>query len=392
MSGSQDPQLNIAAVRDVYGYQPGADSFKSDAPAAPDSIDRYSRQIRFSGWGVEAQKRLGESTVALIGCGALGTSLADTLVRAGVGKLLLFDRDFIEWNNLQRQVLFDEEDVKAGLPKAEAAARKLRRINSGVAVEAEILDIHAGNIEAATERAELLLDGTDNFDTRYLINDLAVKTGRPWIYGAVVGGGGLAMPIWPGETLCLRCLFDAPPPPEHNPTCESTGVMAPAVKLIAAIQAAEALKLLGGLRDRVSRRLFNIDLWNGSLRAIDFSKQGPSPDCVCCGKRQFEYLDRPDAGRTATLCGRNAVQVRPAHPMRLDLAAMEAKLVAALGPLANAALDHPSRPTAVKRNEFLLQITGDSFELTLFKDGRAIFKGVTEPERGRALYARYVGE
>ncbi len=340
--------------------------------------DRYARQSRLDCIGPDGTRRLGESNVVLIGCGALGTVIADTLVRAGVGRMLICDRDFIELNNLQRQVLFDETDIAAGLPKAEAAVRKLRRINSTVKVEAAVLDVNYTNIKRLADGADILLDGTDNFETRFLINDLAVKTGRPWIYGAVVGTTGLCMPIVPHDTPCLRCVFESAPPPEMNPTCDTAGVLATAVNLVASLQATEAIKLLTGRHDQLNRRLMNLDAWTGRFVGLNVQSTLETSDCPCCKHARFDYLSGTVASTTTTMCGRDAVQVAPSQEREIDLNAIAAKL--------DAVTDSP-----VRHNEFMLKAELPGHELTLFPDGRAIIKGTDEPEKAKSILARYLG-
>jgi len=351
---------------------------KNNAAPVDPSLSRYSRQILFESIGVEGQRRLGASRVVLIGCGALGTVLANTLVRAGVGHLRICDRDFIEKDNLQRQVLFDESDIEAGLPKAEAAALKLRRINSDVCVEAVVTDVNYANIESLAEGATLILDGTDNFETRFLINDLCVKTDRPWVYGAVIGATGLCMTIIPGTTPCLRCVFEEAPPPEFNPTCDTVGVLGSTVNVIASLQAVEAIKLLIGRGDDINRHLIQIDVWSGRFVNLNVASSFTSNDCPCCKRRQFPYLNGERAATTTTLCGRNAVQVNLGVPMRMTLSAMAEKLSRA-------------GASSVSFNDFLLRGVIDSLELTLFCDGRAIIKGTNDPDRARSMYAKYLG-
>jgi adenylyltransferase/sulfurtransferase len=338
---------------------------------------RYSRQALLPEIGGAGQRRLAASRAVLIGCGALGSDLANTLVRAGVGHLRIVDRDFIELNNLQRQALFDEADIAAGLPKAEAAARKLRTINSGVAVEAVVADANHKNVAELCDGAEVLLDGTDNFDTRYLLNDLAVQSGRPWVYGAVIGTSGLAMPIVPGETPCLRCVFPEPPPPEVSPTCDTAGVLGPAVSLVAAFQAIEALKLLMGRPGELTRRLLSIDAWTGRLTALDVSASKIA-ECPCCGRRDFEYLDGRRGSAGMVLCGRNAVQVSRPGSGAVDFARIGAKL--------SAVADGP--PTI---NRFMLRARVGAYELAVFADGRAIVTGTSSIDEARSVYAKYVG-
>jgi adenylyltransferase/sulfurtransferase len=341
-------------------------------------LSRYSRQVLFEKVGPDGQHRLLQSRVVVIGCGALGNALAGTLARAGVGYLRICDRDFVERDNLQRQVLFDEEDVRQNLPKAEAAFRKLSRINSEITIEPVVSDINYTNIDQICESADLILDGTDNFETRYLINDFAVKNNRTWIYGGVIGAAGLCMTIIPGETPCLRCIFDEPPPPEATPTCDTAGVLATAVQVVAGLQATEALKLLMGRTQELNRRLVQIDVWAPRLSCIAAADSRPSPDCPCCGRRQFPYLEGIVGSDTATLCGRNAVQVRRTGGSPIDLIVLAEKLKAVA-----------SQPLHV--NAYLLRASLAECELTVFPDGRAIVKGTSDTQRARALYSKFIG-
>src|SRR5437867_2298749 len=281
---------------------------ESGAPNAAE-LDRYSRQTIFPGIGLEGQRRLMQSHVTLCGCGALGTVLASSLVRAGVGYLRIIDRDFLEMHNLQRQVLFDENDVNEGLPKAEAAARKLEAVNSSIYVEPVVTDIDHTNIVELTRDADLILDGTDNFETRYLINDVAVKLGKPWVYGGCIGSHGQTMTIIPGKTPCLRCVFEAAPAPGEGGTCETAGVLSPVGNIVASFQATEAFKILTGRREQISRDLIYIDVWDNIQRRIKIAPLLGKVDCPCCGRRRFEWLDGEQGSRTTSLCGRNAVQV-----------------------------------------------------------------------------------
>lgn len=346
-------------------------------PTAGAGASRYSRQVLLPEVGEAGQQRLAASRAVLIGCGALGSDLANTLVRAGVGHLRIVDRDFIELNNLQRQVLFDEADISAGLPKAEAAARKLRLINSGVTVEAVVADANHKNVAELCDGAEVLLDGTDNFDTRYLLNDVAVQSGRPWVYGAVIGTSGLVMPIVPGETPCLRCVFPEPPPPEVSPTCDTAGVLGPAVSLVAAFQAIEALKLLMGRAAELTRRLLSIDAWTGRLTQLDVGKS-KSDACPCCGRRDFEYLDGRRGSAGTVLCGRNAVQVSRPGGAAVDFERIGEKLSAVA-----------DETPAI--NPFMLRARVGAFEIAVFADGRAIVTGTNSIDEARSVYARYVG-
>ena len=344
----------------------------------PDELERYSRQILFESIGETGQRRLGAARVTLFGCGALGSIQAESLVRAGLGFLRIVDRDFLELNNLQRQVLFDEADVADNLPKAEAARRKLARINSDVSIEAEVTDATHTNIERLADGADLLLDGTDNFETRFLINDLAVRSNRPWIYGAVIGATGLCLPILPGETPCLRCVFEEAPPPEMNPTCDTAGVLGPVVHLVAAMQTLEAIKILIGRREDVSRKLLHMDAWTGRFVGLDVSRAREKDDCPCCHLRRFDYLDGRMAGTTTTLCGRNAVQITPPPEQRPDFERIAPKL--------QAVADGP-----VVKNDYLIRAHVGGHVLTIFRDGRAIISGTDRIEEARAIYARFIG-
>jgi adenylyltransferase/sulfurtransferase len=333
--------------------------------------ERYSRQILFAGLGEAGQERLLRSHAAIVGCGALGSFQAAALARAGVGRLTIVDRDYVEPSNLQRQWLFEESDAAEALPKAVAAERRLARINSSVKVRGVVADLTSANIEELLGSAQVILDGTDNFETRYLINDFALSRAIPWIYGAAVGSYGLTMPVIPGRTACLRCVYPDPPS-GAQPTCETAGVLNPITALIAALETADALKILSGRIDAVRPRLTTVDVWDGGIRQIE--QPLPDPACPACGARDFAYLEgrlRPPV----SLCGRNAVQIHErARP--LDLA----QLKAALQPLGE-----------VRANEFALRFFTGSYEMTIFPDGRAIVKGTTDIGLARSLYARYVG-
>jgi molybdopterin-synthase adenylyltransferase len=344
--------------------------------SADDSLDRYSRQMRFHGIGELGQRRLLDSHVTLCGCGALGTVLANALVRAGVGHLRLVDRDFIETNNLQRQVLFDEHDVAQNLPKAEAAARKLGAINSSVHVEPVVADIDRTNILDLVGDADLILDGTDNFEIRYLINDAAVKLDKPWVYGGCIGSHGQAMTILPGKTPCLRCVFEAAPSPGEGGTCETAGVLSPIVNIVASFQAAEAFKILTGHLDQVNRELVYVDVWDNVQRSMKIAPLLGKVDCPCCQRRRFEWLEGEQGSHTTSLCGRNAVQVAHRAAAQLNFEEL-ARHLGALG--------------EVTYNRFLLKFTADGHEFTVFPDGRAIIKGTSDVDKARTLYARYIG-
>jgi adenylyltransferase/sulfurtransferase len=341
------------------------------------SLERYSRQVRFHGVGEAGQRKLLAARVTLCGCGALGTVLANALVRAGVGHLRLVDRDFIETSNLQRQVLFDEKDVADNLPKAEAAARKLASINSGVRVEPVVTDVDRTNIVGLVEDADLILDGTDNFEIRYLINDVAVKLGKPWVYGGCLGSHGQTMTILPGETPCLRCVFEAAPAPGEVGTCETAGVLGPVVNIIASLQATEAIKILTGRREQVNRELIYLDVWDNVQRRIRIAPLLGKVDCPCCQRRNFEWLEGQHGSQTTSLCGRNAVQVSHRTPARLSFEEMAHHLRA--------------MTAQVSYNRFLLKFDVEGYEFTVFPDGRAIIKGTADEDRARTLYAKYVG-
>ena len=344
-------------------------------------LERYSRQMRFPGMGKAGQEKLLASRVTLCGCGALGTVLANVLVRAGVGFIRIVDRDFVEPSNLQRQVLFDESDVEGNLPKSEAAAIKLRQINSSVVVEPVVADIDRTNIEDLCRDSDMILDGSDNFEVRYLINDVAIKLGKPWVYGGAVGSTGMTMTIVPGETPCLRCVFEAAPGPGDVGTCETAGVLAPIVNIVASYQAAEALKLLSGNKDAISRELLMIDVWENTNRRVKVAPlKGRKGECPCCAKRVFEWLDGAHGTQTTTLCGRNAVQVSHRASGKLDFEQLAGVL---------------RTSGVVSFNKFLLKFQleekGEPYEFTVFPDGRAIIKGTSEIDRARTLYAKYVG-
>jgi molybdopterin/thiamine biosynthesis adenylyltransferase len=338
--------------------------------------DRYSRQARFWGIGAEGQARLAAGRVLVVGCGALGSAAIDLLARSGVGHLLVVDRDFVELSNLQRQLLYDEADAAAGTPKAVASAQAVGRINAGVEVEAVVADVTPDNVEALVARSDVVVDGTDNLETRYLLNDACVKAGIPWVYGGAVGSTGMSMTILPGETACFRCLFPTPPPAGSMETCETAGVLASSVLTVAAMQWTEAVKLLVGDREHLNRGLTAFDVWtNDHLQAEGVPRR---PDCPCCGERRFEYLEARVTSRTAVLCGRDAVQVSPGRAVRLDLGVLALKLAG-------------TGTGTVTSNDYLLRSVVDGHEMTVFADGRAIIKGTDDLAVARSLYARYVG-
>jgi adenylyltransferase/sulfurtransferase len=325
---------------------------------------------------LEGQKKIAAARVLILGCGALGTALANTMVRAGVGRLKIVDRDFIEENNLQRQSLLDEGDLAAGLPKAVAVERKLRQINSQVKVEGVVADVNYTNVEGFVQEADLVLDGTDNFETRFLLNDACVKNGIPWIYGGCVGSTGMTMNILPRETPCLRCVWEDAPPPGFAPTCDTAGIIAPIASIIAAIECAEALKILIGNRAELSKDLITVDLWPFSVVRHPMARLREAGDCPACKQGRYKALEPQESSHITTLCGRQAVQITPRIPERLDLAVV-ANTLAKLG--------------KVTCNPFMLKFSVGEFELTLFPDARAIIQGTRDTGVARALYAKYVG-
>src|SRR5436309_7600501 len=336
----------------------------------PGLEERYSRQILFPGIGVDGQRRLLESRVAIVGCGATGSALASLLARAGVGSLRIIDRDYVELSNLQRQTLFDEADAAESLPKAIAACHKISSFNSQIVAEPFVNDLTAENAEQLLAGVQLILDGTDNFETRYLINDFAVKNSLPWIYVAAVGSYATTMNVIPGETACLSCIFPEGPQGMVE-TCETSGILNSAVNLVASIAATEALKILVGGAD-LRRTLLSFDLWKNEHAEI--SAATPRPGCRACGEHNFVHLAgerRPHI----TLCGRNSVQIHE-RQRPIDFTEMDRRL----------------QPHGIVRhNDFVLKFWRDPYEMTLFPDGRAIIKGTTDTAIARSLYARFIG-
>ena len=335
--------------------------------------ERYSRQVLFHGIGEKGQQKLSSSRVAIVGCGATGSALAALLARAGVGALRIIDRDYVEPSNLQRQSLFDETDAADSLPKAIAAARKIAAFNSQIVVEPKVEDLVPSNIEPLLQGADLILDGTDNFETRYLINDYAVERSLPWIYSAAVGSYAVTLNVVPGQTACLSCIFPDSP---HGmvETCETTGILNSAVNLVASVAATEALKFLvaGKSAPAIRHTLLSFDVWTNEHAEISASK--PRPGCRACGDRDFIHL--AGEGRPhITLCGRNSVQIHE-RQRPIDFAEMDRRL----------------QPHGlVRHNDFVLKFWHEPYEMTLFPDGRAIIKGTTDTAVARSLYARYVG-
>jgi molybdopterin/thiamine biosynthesis adenylyltransferase len=337
-------------------------------------IERYSRQILFSGIGEAGQQRLLEARAVIIGCGALGTAQAEALARAGVGRLRIVDRDFVEASNLQRQTMFTERDAGERLPKAIACVNHLSEINSEIKTEAEIADVNHSNVERLIKDCDVVLDGTDNFATRYLINDACVKHGVNWIYGAAVGSYGVTMTVRPRVSPCLRCIFEEAPPAASAPTCDTAGVIMPIISVVAAVQVSEALKLLTGQTEALHNSLMQFDVWHNEWRRIVLS--APLPECQTCGLSRYEMLEAEAGDFAVSLCGRDAVQVSPRRSTQVDLPALAERLRAA---------------GQVQINPYLLRLRAGDYELTVFQDARAIIRGTDDVPTARSLYARYVG-
>lgn len=344
--------------------------------AANNNFDRYVRQIRFGPWGEDSQQKLSESTALICGCGALGSVIANTLARAGAGTLRIVDRDFLEMNNLQRQVLYDEDDVRAGLPKAIAAANRLGRINSEMTIEPIVADVNATNIEALLVGVDAIVDGTDNFETRYLLNDASHAFGVPWVYGGCIGAEGQTMTIVPGETACLRCLMPEPPPPGSTPTCDTAGILAPIINVVASYQACEVLKLLSGHRKQLQRDLLVVDMWDNRVRQVKLDSLREQNCCATCGKGEYPWLSGRAGSDVAVLCGRNSVQLTFPNSDPVDLERLSAAW---------------SGMGSVETNRFLARLTTDEFVLTVFADGRAIIGGTDDPTEAKSIYAKFVG-
>ena len=335
--------------------------------------ERYSRQILFSGIGEEGQRRLLAARVLIVGCGALGSAHAESLARAGVGNLRIVDRDFVEPSNLQRQTMFTESDAEQRLPKAIAAANHLRQINSEIEIEPHVLDVNYSSIERLLDQCDLVIDGTDNFATRYLLNDACVKHNVNWIYGAAVGSYGVTMTICPRETPCLRCVFEEAPPAASAPTCDTSGVIMPIINIVSAVQVAEALKLLTGQVHDLHGSLMQFDVWRNEWRRIGTGSR--RENCPTCALGQYETLSTPAEG-AAVLCGRDAIQISPSQPTRINFSSLAERL---------------RRAGEVKFNEYLLRFRTGNFELTVFQDARSIIRGTDEIATARSLYAKYIG-
>jgi molybdopterin-synthase adenylyltransferase len=337
-------------------------------------MERYSRQILFADIGAEGQRRLRAARVLVVGCGALGSAQVETLARAGVGQLLLVDRDFVEESNLQRQTMFTERDARERVPKAVAAARRVREINSDVRCTPEVADVNNSNVERLIRGADVVLDGTDNFATRYLLNDACVKQKVNWIYGAAVGSYGVTMTVRPQLSPCLRCLFPQPPAAGSAPTCDTAGVLMPIISVVAAVQSMEAIKLLTGQTEKLHGGLWQFDVWENAWRRISTGE--PDASCPTCAHGRYDALEAEAGDLAIILCGRDAVQVSPRTGARLDLAALAERLRGA---------------GEVKANEYLVRLKAGEYELTIFGDARAVVRGTEDVALARSLYARYVG-
>jgi adenylyltransferase/sulfurtransferase len=335
--------------------------------------DRYSRQILFNGIGAEGQRKLLAARALIVGCGALGSAHAEALCRAGVGRVRLVDRDFVEPSNLQRQTMFTESDAEKRLPKAIAAADHLRAINSDIEIEPHVTDVNYSNIEQLIDGCDVVLDGTDNFATRYLINDACVKHETNWIYGAAVGSYGVTMTVRPHQTACLRCVFEEAPPAASAPTCDTAGVIMPIISVVSAVQVSETFKLLTGNTDELHRSLMQFDVWRNEWRKIAIGS--PNADCRTCGLGEYQTLN-PTSETAAVLCGRDAIQISPSQPTSINFRSLAERL----------------RPAGdVKFNEYLLRFKTGPFELTVFQDARSIVRGTDQIATARSLYAKYIG-
>jgi len=336
------------------------------------SLERYSRQIAFKGIGKEGQEKIRQAKVLVVGLGALGTVIANNLCRAGVGHLRLVDRDYVEISNLQRQAIYTEQDVLDNLPKAIAAVQYLRKVNSEIILEPVVSDVNSGNIQQLIEGMDLVLDGTDNMEIRFLINEACHKQKLPWIYGGAIMGNGMTMNIFPGETACIRCISPELPAPGTTPTCSTAGVLSMITGIIGCLESTEALKILTG-SEHVSKKLCMVDIWQNEIYYLDVKKR---PGCPLCDQGNYEYLYTNKGSYTTSLCGRDSIQVIPAKTGDMDFEAIAARLEA-LG--------------TVKYNPYILNFAVGELEITLFKDGRAIIKNVKEESAAKSVYSEYIG-
>ncbi len=339
-------------------------------------MERYSRQVLFQPIGKEGQERLSRSRALLVGCGALGSVVAEILCRGGIGQLTIADRDYVDNSNLQRQSLFTESDSRDALPKAVAAARHLKELNSAVALIERVVDVNARSIAALVREQDIILDGTDNFETRYLLNDASLKWKTPWVYGACVGGYGLCLAFVPGQTPCLRCVLQQLPPPGSSPTCDTAGVIGPIVHLVAGLESAEALKILTGNQKQVNRKLVTFDLWENRVTTLDLAHLEPDGQCPACGQKRFEFLEGEHETQAQSLCGRDAVQIWRSTARPVDFKTIAERL---------------SKLGSVRYNDFLLRAQVEDFEIALFQDGRGIVRGTHDLDEAQRIYAKYIG-
>ena len=344
---------------------------------------RYDRQTRIPQIGDQGQKKLHQASLAIVGLGALGSVSANLLVRAGIGLVRLIDRDFLEIGNLQRQVLFDEDDLKQNLPKAVAAERKLKKINSEIQIEAEATDLNVETIDELLEGIDLVIDGTDNFETRFLINDYSLRGKIPWIYGGAVGTEALTYVVLPHEGPCLRCLFEEAPRPGEFQTCDVAGILAPVAHWVASFQAMEALKILSGQKQAVDRRLWKADLWKKEFRALEVDSglrgrlsENTSTSCSGCARGEYPYLSRERVSRTVSFCGRNTVQIFRHEKSPVNFENLAQKL---------------SSVGSVQYNDYFLKASISPFEITVFPNGRAMIQGTNDASQAKSVYAKYIG-
>ncbi len=338
------------------------------------NLERYSRQILFPGIGKEGQQRLARSHAVIIGCGALGAMGAEMLARAGVGRLRLIDRDFIEESNLHRQIMFEERDVADRLPKAIAAAARVNRINSEIRVEAVVKDVNYSNVEELIHDVDIVLDGADNFEARFLINDAAVKLDKPWVYGAAVSSYGAQMTIRPRVTACLRCVFPEMPAPGTSPTCDTAGIILPIIATVASYQVVESLKILTGQFEKLHGSLLQFDLWRNTSARIKLRER--AEDCPACQQNNYDFLSARGGQLVTTLCGRNAVQISPPSPIQIDFTKLAEQM---------------RDSGEVSYNRYLLKFRSGAHEITVFPDARCIIKGTDDPNVARSIYSRYIG-
>lgn len=336
--------------------------------------NRYFKQMLLSEIGEEGQARLSSSSAVVAGCGALGTVVANTLVRAGIGKLTIVDRDFIELDNLPRQILFDEEDIRKKLPKAVAATDKLRCVNSEITIEPVVADLTAENIEQIIKNADIVLDGTDNFETRFLINDACVKLEIPWVYAGVMAMYGMSFAIIPGETPCLKCFINELPKPGSFPTCDTVGVLGTAVNIVASVEATEGLKILLGKHDAMIKKLIYIDVWSGTWKLLEILKGGKR--CPVCDDKQFAFLEQKKGTRITSLCGQNAVQISPPAVTGISFKYLASRLESS---------------GEVSYNDYMFRFITGSYEFIIFSDCRTIIKGTTDESTAKILFSKYIG-